>query len=157
MKENTLRLQVDEYSPITGNMCVMVEKNANVIYKMCMESGFVTDSFLKESEKLLSDLEKNFPIGFRNHVTDSFGYVWVPMSNATEKAAIFPIEKEEGKLEWGVADITPAGEANEDGSIPMQVDVENALYFDKLEFSDAFSAFMSKAFESDLSLETEEV
>ena len=40
-KSNALKLDYDETSPITGNVCVIVEadENTGAEHRMCMESG----------------------------------------------------------------------------------------------------------------------
>ena len=46
-KSNALKLDYDETSPITGNVCVIVEadENTGAEHRMCMESGFVGEYY----------------------------------------------------------------------------------------------------------------
>ena len=73
-KSNALKLDYDETSPITGNVCVIVEadENTGAEHRMCMESGFVTRTSLVyplpgvEGEYYTSKLDVDNALVFSN-------------------------------------------------------------------------------------------
>jgi len=88
-----MRLNYDEISPITGNMCVMVEldstKNQNM--RLCMESGYQTfDSWKEGSEIVEKFLSVSPELIQRTKFVDENGNVWVKIIMMTPDVVLNP-------------------------------------------------------------------
>lgn len=88
-----MRLNYDEISPITGNMCVMVErdetKNQNM--RLCMESGYQTFDSWKEGSEIVEKFLSVSPelIKSTKFIDDS-GNVWVKIIMMTPEVVLNP-------------------------------------------------------------------
>ena len=149
------RKTYDEISPITNNLCVLVDKDESngLESKLCMESGYCTNSFLVEGSKTVEQLKDQIP----KHVYDlkvvDKGFVWILSMNSTEHSSIFPIMNGEGNdYIWQVVPLVKLRE-EEAKNYPNPerpgefmdrfIDFDNALTFDKDKFEDAFNVFVN--------------
>lgn len=132
----------DEISPITGNLCVIVEKTDDGIgfNKLCMESGYTTFNTFTEQNIDLAQLEQNLPqVAVAHKRIDSHGQVWYPAYMPTPAAALFCIG-DSTNFEWAVAPFTQPESEEED--MLMHLEVASAVKFPKDKFSTAFDYLM---------------
>ena len=148
LEQNTnLKLDYDEKSPITGNICVIVEadESTDTTSYMCMESGFTTT----ENMKIDSDVVKEYE------------------TRLTELMRVSKYEDTERDLVWypaflqmaGIGMLYPTGTSRDDitgeerKKFPVpgkdgeyftsRLDVENAEKFEGNEFDLALDRFYS--------------
>lgn len=145
----------DEVSPITNNLCVIVDRDdaLNTISKICMESGYTTNSFLINDEKIMENLKSKIPrIAFDFKIVDRFNQVWIPAMTTTEKAAIYPIpnETDPDSFKWQVTPIKDLTEEeyikypnpNEPGQFMTKyADFDNSENFERGDFEKAYEHF----------------
>jgi|SRR5210317_1298125 hypothetical protein len=147
----------DEVSPITNNLCVLVDRDdsTGLTSKLCVESGFTTNSFLKDGSKTLEELRTMIPkVAYDLKVVDKDGNIWIPAMQSTEFSSIYPIpnqESEDGFL-WQV---TPIKKLSEEDSkkypnpdkpgefMTSYVDFENSKNFPQDSFTDALEYFVN--------------
>lgn len=159
-----MRLNYDEISPITGNMCVMVEpdstKNQNM--KLCMESGYQTfDSWKDGSEIVEKFLSVSPQLIQHSAVVDENGNVWVKVIMMTQDVVLNPDlrEKEDGTYEeiWKVSSFTllDEGVTPEPNIVSVKVgdrfkvlDESTSMCFGEFEFEDATIEFYSRVNEN---------
>ena len=141
MSFNT-RITYDEISPITGNMSVLIDKDeeTGIISKLCMESGFTTNTLMVDTEEFWESLKYHFPIGHRFAFKDKNDVIWIPSAQATTQAAIFPVQYPDkpDEVTWQVVP------ALQDESIPeneLELDFDASKNFSALEFTQAFDLF----------------
>lgn len=138
-------------------MIVDVDPQTGLISKLCTESGFVTNSYLKVGSEELENLKNNMPeVSVFNMVQDDTGAAWIPMMQSTNRSVIFPSQKRDSKsLEdfiWVVAPILPLPEEergqypnpdNPDGGyMDSYVAFEQSTTFERGNFTDAFDGFI---------------
>lgn len=129
-----------ELSPITGENTVMseVDSNGNK-HKLCMKTGYATnDNLINDSDYAKETLEKSSTLVNTFKITDSEGYLWLPMNTATNKVAIFPKENldDYSVFDWAVCPII--AQENREYSI----DYDNAKLFGMFNFPEAFEYFL---------------
>lgn len=147
----------DEISPITNNLSVIVDTDdaTGITSKICMESGFTTNSFLKDGSKTLDELKNQIPkIAYELRVVDSDNNVWIPAMQSTEYAALYPIDSqnENESFNWQV---TPIKKLSEEESkkypnpdkpgefMSSYVDFQNSENFPQDSFMKAFESFIN--------------
>lgn len=151
------RKTYDEVSPITNNMSVLVETDeaTGITYKICMESGYVTNSFLLEGSKTTNDLSSSIPrIAFDSRIVDRFNQVWIPTMESTEFAAIYPTVDPNDAQSF-IWQVTPIKKLNEDERknypnpekegeyLDSFVDFDESVEFPQSSFFEAFDYFVS--------------
>lgn len=135
------KITYDEISPITKNLTVLIDKDeeTGIISKLCMESGFTTNTLMIDTEEFWESLKYHFPIGHQFAYKDDTGTIWIPSAQASPSAAIYPAEdRESQELIWQV---TPA---IFDDSLPegeLELDFDASKRFGKFQYSDAFDLF----------------
>tara|TARA_R110000868_G_scaffold9099_9_gene46058 strand:+ start:590 stop:1078 length:489 start_codon:yes stop_codon:yes gene_type:complete len=159
-----MRLNYDEISPITGNMCVMVEpdstKNQNM--KLCMESGYQTFDSWKDGSEIVDTFLAASPQLIKNtSVVDATGNVWVKIIMMTPDVVLNPdlIEVEGDTYEdiWRVSSFTllEEGVLPEPNIVSVQVgnrfkvlDESTSVIFKEFEFEEATLEFYKRVNES---------
>jgi hypothetical protein len=159
-----MRLNYDEISPITGNMCVLVEpdstKNQNM--KLCMESGYQTFDSWKEGSEIVEKFLSASPILIRNTaVVDESGNVWVKVIMMTPDVVLNPdLRQADGDTYediWKVSSFTLLDE----GVLPQPnivsvkvgnrfkvLDESTTKVFAELEFQEAIMEFYKRVNQS---------
>jgi len=147
---NTLknRLTYDEVSPITGNLCVLIDVDEAVtglVSKLCMESGYTTNTLLVDKPEVYESLKTHFLTGFQ-FAKAVDGAVWIPSAQASPFAALYPVAGEnEGELIWHVTPTLP------DRGDEIELDYDATKRFKALDYSSAFDLFAALS-----NLQTEE-
>lgn len=148
------RFTFDEVSPITNNLCVLVDKDSStgLWSKLCVESGYTTNSFLVEGSKTLEELKEKVPKFVYELIKYDKGYAWILSMNSTSKASMFPIlDTETSDYKWQVVPFRLLSEEDSKNYpnpdkpgefYDTVVDFEKATTFDKDKFLDAFDQFM---------------
>ena len=151
-----LKLDYDEKSPVTGNMCVILEADSDTgeEHRMCMESGYVTRSTLvlgsdacTEHEKGCSDLMKRLQM-----VDMNLNSVWYPTFMRMPGVMLYcdgggahPLD-----YNWRIATVVPiVGEERLKYPIPgkeneyytSRLDTDNAKGFVQGDFASAIDYF----------------
>lgn len=152
-----MKSNYDEISPITQNLSVLVEQDdaTGLTSKICMDSGYTTNSFLIDGSDTLSKLESSIAkVAFNFRVIDSTRNVWIPCMQATDTASIYPIpdDVDDTTFMWQV---TPIKKLTEDESrkypdpnnigkyLENYIDFENSVNFPKGKFTEAFKYFVN--------------
>jgi len=159
-----MRLNYDEISPITGNMCVMVEhdstKNQNM--RLCMESGYQTfDSWKNGSEIVEKFLSVSPQLIQNTAVIDENDNVWVKIIMMTPDIVLNPDlrAREDGTYEdvWKVSSFTllDEGVLPEPNIVSVQVgnrfkvlDESTSMYYGEYDFEEATIEFYRRVNES---------
>jgi len=158
-----MRLNYDEISPITGNMCVMVEpdstKDQNM--KLCMESGYQTFDSWKDGSEIVEKFLSVSPQIIRNTaVVDDNENVWVKVIMMTPDVVLNPDLKEVGdryEQIWKVSSFTllEEGVLPEPNIVSVQVgnrfkvlDETTSVEFGELEFEAATLEFYKRVNDS---------
>jgi hypothetical protein len=158
-KENDLKLDYDEKSPITGNHCVIVEadEDTDITSYMCMESGFTTTDGMKADSEVVKKYEDKITQLMRDtaYIDESRGLVWYPAYlNMPGIGLLYPTGTSRSDMQWEVAAIVNIiGEDREKYPIPgktdeyytSRLDVDNAEKFKINEFDSALDYFYSLA------------
>jgi len=113
---NSLKDSFDEISPVTGEMCVLVEEidtedGGSNIYKMCMQSGYQTYANLwkLDNEDMIHYVEKQMTKYIRDsRVVDSHNSVWYPITSITTKGILHLIRNDKNQALWAITEVTPA-------------------------------------------------
>jgi predicted ATP-dependent endonuclease of OLD family len=133
----------DEVSPITNNFCVLVDidEETTLVSKICMESGYVTNSYLMNNSEVLEKLQSSIAkVAFDFKIIDTFGYIWIPCMQASENSSIYPIPDTNKKL--SEEDSKKYPDPNNEGKfLESYIDFENSVEFPKDNFVDAFKHF----------------
>lgn len=157
-----MKSNYDEISPISNTLSVLVETDdaTGITSKICMDSGYTTNSFLIDGSDTLTKLESNIAkVAYNLRFVDSNRNVWIPCMQATDTASIYPIpdESDENSFLWQV---TPIKRLSEDESrkypdpnnigkyLENYIDFENSVNFSKDKFIDAFKHFVDIAYQS---------
>lgn len=86
-----MKLNPDELSPITGNLCVFVEWDDNVkeFTKLCMESGYHTYDSWKDGSESVQRFSNQSP-NFINEsaIVDESGQVWFKITMLTDSTIL---------------------------------------------------------------------
>lgn len=158
-----MRLNYDEISPITGNLCVMVEmdstKNQNM--RLCMESGYQTFDSWKEGSEIVEKFLAASPELIKStKFVDETGNVWVKIIMMTPEVVLNPdlvIIEEEACPVWKVSSFTllDEGVIPDPKMVTVQVgnrfkvlDESTCLIFGEYEFEDATLEFYSRVNQS---------
>ncbi len=146
------RVSYDEISPITQNLCVLidVDPQTGIISKLCMQSGYTTNTLMKaDSEEFWKSLTSTYSTGYLFAREDDKGNVWIPSAQSTEYAALYPITKpsengstEQPQMVWQVAPLRIWYEQG-DEEPKVELDFDNAVNFELLEYEKAFELFLS--------------
>jgi hypothetical protein len=147
----------DELSPITGNMSVLVDRDEStgMISKMCIESGYTTNSFLVEGSKTMEQLRTTIPrIAYNLKFVDDKNNVWIPTMQSTEFSSMYPFEDPNNPNDF-IWRITPIKKLSEEESkkypnpdkpgefMDSYIDFENSKDFPKEDFAKAFEFFIN--------------
>lgn len=132
-----LKFDYDEKSPITGNMSVLVEEiEENIYQKICIESGYYTQSDWKAGSETVDKVIDSIP---KHNIdvskVDESGNVWFPYYLTTSKTTMFANDFGDG-FKWFVGPIQLS--ENESESV---VENSSAKSFDKDQFTDALNHF----------------
>lgn len=148
-----MKLDYDEISPITNNLCVLVEALDNGMNSyLCMESGFVSNDMLRVGSDMISQYEENISQLMRDvkHIDESRGLVWYPTYMQIENFVLYCSGTSNKDLGWEIASIIPlSDEDSKNYPIPgtdgqyftARVDIDNSEYF--VDFTSAMTAMYS--------------
>lgn len=150
-----LKTTADELSPITGKKTVYIDVDpaTGLTSKLCMETGYSTNSFMVAGSQTVKDLKEAMPkVAVKGMIEDSMGYVWVPMANSTEKSTIYPfaVDEDSDTFEWVVSPIKKLSEEEKvnypnpndpDNYMDSYVAFEESVFFPFGDFEKAFSLF----------------
>ena len=158
IEQNTnLKLDYDEKSPITGNVCVIVEADdkTNATSYMCMESGFTTTDNMKIDSELVEKYETQLTELMRKSKFEDKerGLVWYPAFLQMQGIGmLYPTGTTRDDLKWEVCKVVPIiGEERKKYPVPgkegeyftSRLDVENSEKFEGNEFDLALDRFYS--------------
>jgi hypothetical protein len=135
----------DEISPITGELCVLIDTDAEtgVISRLCMQSGYTNNSLMIDTEDFWKSLSESYTMGYQFAHKDDKGIIWIPSAQATDLAALYPVVDEESKeLIWQVAPILYNWN-EDDKTYTTEIDFEKTVNFAKLDYSRAFDLFIN--------------
>lgn len=145
-----MKLDYDEISPITNNLCVLVEALDNGMNSyMCMESGFVTNDMLRIDSDMVSQYEQHMSQLMRDvkYVDEPRGLVWYPTYMQVGNFALYCTGTSAKDLGWEIATIVPLSEEDSKNyPIPGQegqyftsrIDTDNSQFF--VDFTSAMNA-----------------
>ncbi len=154
MEDQLLKATSNEISPLTNTKSVIVDNDpaTGLVSKLCIKSGFTTNSFLLENSRTVQDLVKQLPkVASDLMIVDKLGWVWLPMMQNTDRAVIYPVGTKE-EWQWQVAPLSLGEEKiKEEDFNPndprnyqtIQVDYDNAKSFNEEDFPDAFEYFIN--------------
>ena len=141
-----MNIEYDEISPITGNLCVVVEADpkADRVSYLCMESGYTTTDLLQADSEYLEKHESQLTelMTAVRHVDDETGLVWYPTFMQMPGGMLYP-DGSLGDLKWKVANVIPVPEGEklqypipgkEGEYFTSKLDVDNANIYDKMDF-----------------------
>lgn len=151
-----MKLTYDEISPITGNMCVLVEpdstKNQNM--RLCMESGYQTFDSWKEGSEIVDKFMSASPDLVRNTaMVDEEGNVWVKIIMMTPDVVLNPDIDDSLDSVWRVSSFKwlEEGESPKEGMISVKVgekykvlDEDTCSVFGEFEFEEATLEFYKR-------------
>ena len=158
IEQNTnLKLDYDEKSPITGNICVIVEADdkTNTTSYMCMESGFTTTDNMKIDSELVKKYETQLTELMRKSKFEDKerGLTWYPAFLQMQGIGmLYPTGTSRDNLKWEVCKVvTIEGEERKKYPVPgkngeyftSRLDVDNAEKFEGNEFDLALDRFYS--------------
>jgi hypothetical protein len=156
-----MKLDYDEKSPITGNLCVIVEADdeTNSTSYMCMESGFTTTDNMKIDSDIVKKYETRLTELMREckFEDEDRGLVWYPaFLQMNGIGMLYPIGTTRDDIKWEVCKVVMI-EGDERKKYPVpgkdgeyftsRLDVENAEQFAGIEFDLALDRFYSLAAE----------
>lgn len=132
----------------------------DMVSKMCIVSGYVTNSFMKIGSDTMEQLRDQVPkVVYDNRFEDTkSGMVWIPFMQSHEKAAMYPIADTEGgdNFKWQISQIRKLNE-QERKNYPILdkpgefydsfVDFDNAENFPEKDFETAFDRFFELSLE----------
>ena len=148
-----MKLDYDEISPITNNLCVLVEALDNGMNSyLCMESGFVSNDMLRIGSDMISQYEEIISQLMRDvkHIDKGRGLVWYPTYMQIENFVLYCSGTSTKDLGWEIASIIPlSDEDSKNYPIPgtdgqyftARVDIDNSEYF--VDFTSAMAAMYS--------------
>lgn len=145
-----MKLDYDEISPITNNLCVLVEALDNGMNSyMCMESGFVTNDMLRIDSDMIEQYEQNISQLMRDvrHVDKTRNLIWYPAYMQIGNFVLYSTGTSIKDLGWEVSAIVPLTEderanylipGTSDQYYTSRIDVDNAEFF--IDFQSAMNA-----------------
>lgn len=154
-----MRLNYDEISPITGNLCVLVEmdQTQGQNMRLCMESGYHTFDNWKEGSEAVNIFLSAAPELIKDTaVVDEDQQVWVKIIMMTPDVVLNPdaqISDDGVKLIWKVSSFKfiPEGELPEPKLVSVQVgerfkvlDDDSASVFEDSDFENATLEFYNR-------------
>ena len=155
-----MKLNPDEISPITGNLCVFVEYDINSQQdtKLCMESGYHTFESWKIGSEELKRFEDASPEFILKTRFEDGDQIWYKITMFTKDALLCPEDDGRWKVnsfrELSVDETFDPiemimqtetdGEGNE---IKRVLDEKYASYFSETEFEDAIIEFYKRCSE----------
>ena len=152
-----MKLDYDEKSPITGNICVIVEadEETNTTSYMCMESGFTTTDNMKIDSDVVKEYESRLTELMRNskYKDTDRGLIWYPaFLQMNGIGMLYPTGTSRDDLKWEVCKVVMIlGEDRKKYPVPgkdgeyftSRLDVENAEKFEGNDFDSALDRFYS--------------
>jgi hypothetical protein len=149
-----IKLDYDEISPITNNLCVIVEALENGMNSyMCMESGYVTNDMLRADSDMISQYEENISqlMCDVKYIDETRGLVWYPTYMQVGHYVLYSNGTGKHDLGWEVAEIVALPE-DEVKNYPIpgrntefyssRVDVDTAQFY--IDFESAMNALYAK-------------
>jgi hypothetical protein len=150
-----MKLDYDEKSPITGNLCVIVEADdqTNTTSYMCMESGFTTTDSMKIGSELVEKYEEGLTELMRVSKFEDTerGLMWYPaFLQMPGIGMLYPAGTNREDIKWEVCKVVMIlGEDRKKYPVPgkkdeyftSRLDVENAERFDGDKFEEALDRF----------------
>lgn len=145
----TLKLEYDSISPITGNLCVLEEadENTNTVSYICMESGYASNERLYDGSQVQQAYELGCTELMKSMVVvDEDNRAWYPSFFSFPSGMLYIHGTSKDDCKWCVARIVAIPEDEqknypipgmEDAYYATKLDVENATQFDKDDFSSA--------------------
>lgn len=111
-----MKISYDDISPITGHKCVLIEKvGENNYEKICMESGYSTNSFLNSENPDSESILQKIPDYFKSKkIVDDFGQIWVPIFLNLNHTVLFPIFEENGTITWSLVKKEPLDDSEKE-------------------------------------------
>jgi hypothetical protein len=141
-----MNLEYDEISPITGNLCVVVEADprSNKISYICMESGYTTTELLQKDSDYLEKHEAQLTelMLDARYVDEETGLVWYPTFMQMPGCMLYP-DGSRTALKWKVARVIAVNEeeklqypipGKEGEYFTSKLDVDNANIYDTMDF-----------------------
>jgi len=152
-----MKLEYDEVSPITGNLCVIVESDeqTNITSYMCMETGFTTTDKMQMGSELVTRYESQLTELMRASKFEDKerGLMWYPaFLQMPGIGMLYPSGKTRDDIKWEVCKVVMlVGEDRKNYPVPgkedeyytSRLDVENAEKFEGNEFEKALDCFYS--------------
>jgi len=150
-----MNLNYDEISPITGNKCVLIEadENTNIESRICMESGYTTNDYLKIDSDHIAKFESTITeyMSEMKYVDNELGCIWYPTFINLPGGMIY-CEPKDNELTWKIASVIDMNEEdrlkypvpNKPGEyFPSRLDVDNAKTYGKYNFKNALDELYS--------------
>jgi len=155
---------MNETSPISKNpKAVIVDRDpaTGLISKLCMDSGYTTNSFLKEDSQTVEQLKGKVPqVVQSNTIKPGDGFIWIPMMQSSPSAALIPVAVDDGSesFSWHVIPLQKLTEEeiaeqqqilqsrddyDEEAVYDTFAVFEDAVVFNREDFPLAFEHFMS--------------
>jgi len=141
-----MNIEYDEISPITGNLCVVVEADPKVgrVSYLCMESGYTTTDLLQEGSEYLENHEAQLTelMTTVRYVDKETRLVWYPTFMQMPGGMLYP-DGSQTELKWKVANVIPVPDeeklqypvpGKEGEYFTSKLDVDNANIYDKTDF-----------------------
>ena len=142
-----MNVEYDEISPITSNLCVVVEADprSNRISYLCMESGYTTTELLEKDSDYLEKHEAQLTefMVEKRFVDEEEGLVWYPTFMQMPGCMLYPEGSREEGLKWKVAKVIAVDEkeklqypipGKEGEYFTSRLDVDNANIYDTMDF-----------------------
>ena len=125
-----MKTEKTERSPITGQDCVIVELVNDKTSKICMESGYMTNSdFLIDNTELLEKYEASMPelMIATKFIEIETGQVWYLTSVQFRTGMIYPQPSDHDVYEWA---FTPVLELDEEERKNYPVPGKDGSFYD---------------------------
>jgi len=166
-----MKLDYDEISPITGNLCVITEADEqnNTTSYMCMESGFTTTDAMKIGSDVIEKYEAQLTELMRasKYEDTERGLIWYPaFLQMPGVGMLYPIGSNREDIRWEVCKVVMIlGEERKKYPVPgkeneyftSRLDVENAEQFDGNKFESALDRFYALAAEAYMELNEQKI
>lgn len=166
-----MKLDYDEISPITGNLCVITEADEqnNTTSYMCMESGFTTTDAMKIGSDVIEKYEAQLTELMRasKYEDSERGLIWYPaFLQMPGVGMLYPIGSNREDIRWEVCKVVMIlGEERKKYPVPgkeneyftSRLDVENAERFDGNKFESALDRFYALAAEAYMELNEQKI
>lgn len=164
-----MKLEYDEISPLTGNLCVISEADdqTNTTSYMCMETGFTTTDTMKIDSDIVQRYEEQLTELMRASKFEDTerGLIWYPaFLQMPGIGMLYPVGSSRKDIKWEVCKVVMImGEERKQYPVPgkeneyftSRLDVENAERFEGNEFEAALDRFYALASEAYHELENQ--